>query len=297
MRILIIVFVLSLSNSNLVAQQSTFEPSNLLNGLIYNPAFSSYGVYQELGLTYRLQWLQIDESINNLSLQGRLSRDELNIGVGAYLFKDSDSVISTTGAGGTFSYNLVDAIGSGDKLRLGLGVKMLSAGLDTPNLIARDQAAFESNFQQNRTTNFDIDFGILYTSNDIINESHLTIGLSIQNLASLLNSAAKENSSFDFGGNSYLLLGYKYIEYDFYIEPKIWVSYSHKAPIRTLIGIESGLRNFIEAGLFFSNENTLYAKLGYTKQKIFSKYSSINVSILPNYNLGELRDFKGFSFD
>ncbi|MFT6333974.1 MAG: type IX secretion system PorP/SprF family membrane protein [Halioglobus sp.] len=267
-------------------------------GLLYNPAFLGYNAQYEIGMNIRTQWIGLDDSPSSFSIFGSSKIPNQNISFGGYIFRDQSETLSANGAGLTISYTLQKFLNDDSQLSLGFGTKYLQFGLNSSNLIARDQPAFESYLGSEQTNTFDIDFGFHFVSNNPAKEeSFFEIGIAVQNLISQLSNTNSINNRISTQSSYNAYISYTYEDYNFSISPKLWINRNLYSPTRVLFGLESKIDKQFIVGLFYSNESTLFTSLGYTFKKFGNKNSNLKILAFPGYYFGSFDRGSGVSFD
>lgn len=167
------IFIISLvlfSYLQVVAQQLPIHSQYVENGFLYNPAMAGNKPYSPLRLNARNQWVGVENapSTQSLSFHKNLtnnsseckingspfhSRRNLNpgIGIGAYLFNDSQGAVTRTGIELSYAYHIQLTRKTlrkmGTRLSFGLGAMFYQHKFDVSSLPLNDPKAMEGNQQ------------------------------------------------------------------------------------------------------------------------------------------------------
>ncbi len=153
-------------------QQNALNSQYLFNDFAINPAVAGTKNYTPLSLSYRRQWVGIDEApiSQNLMLHSYIGE---NSGGGIHFFNDASGPSKRTGLNSTFSYHV--KTGKNSLLSFGLSGSITQFSIDRNRLITDIPGDIAVNKNYNQIV-ADCNFGILFKG-----ERHF-IGLSGFNL-------------------------------------------------------------------------------------------------------------------
>ncbi|WP_108171245.1 PorP/SprF family type IX secretion system membrane protein [Christiangramia gaetbulicola] len=164
--ILFLVSILFFNNSALKAQEVIPTYSDYLTDNLYllHPSMAGASNYDQIRLTGRLQWFDVEDAPNlqTLSYNTRVGQ---KIGLGGIAFRDENGNYSKTGAYATFAYHLMFSRSTADlnQLSFGLSIGAIQHRLDTSGFTEFDPLLGDSN-----TDIFgNMDFGISYYVSDL----------------------------------------------------------------------------------------------------------------------------------
>tara|TARA_Y100000385_G_scaffold173394_1_gene179465 strand:- start:379 stop:1323 length:945 start_codon:yes stop_codon:yes gene_type:complete len=157
----LLIVIATLSASFYYGQQNALNSQYLFNDFAINPAVAGTKNYTPLSLSYRRQWVGIDEApiSQNLMLHTYIGE---NSGGGIHFFNDASGPSKRTGLNSTFSYHI--KTGKNSLLSFGLSGGITQFSMDRNRLITDipGDIAVDKNHSQIIA---DCNFGILYKGN------------------------------------------------------------------------------------------------------------------------------------
>ena len=114
------------------AQQFPLFTNYVLNDFGFNPAIAGSTDYLDLRMTYRTQWIGIEDAPQTQILSAQSALRLLPIGIGGYVYNDVAGQIKRTGVSGAISYGI--NLGNG-KLNLGLSGGFFNFRLNENHLV------------------------------------------------------------------------------------------------------------------------------------------------------------------
>ena len=157
----LLIVIAILSASFYYGQQNALNSQYLFNDFAINPAVAGTKNYTPLSLSYRRQWVGIDEApiSQNLMLHTYIGE---NSGGGIHFFNDASGPSKRTGLNSTFSYHI--KTGKNSLLSFGLSGGITQFSMDRNRLITDipGDIAVDKNHSQIIA---DCNFGILYKGN------------------------------------------------------------------------------------------------------------------------------------
>lgn len=152
--------------SSLKAQEVIPTYSDYLTSNLYliHPSMAGASNYDQLRLTARRQWFDV-ENAPNLHTLAYNSRVGEKIGVGGIVFRDENGNFSKIGAYGTFAYHLMFSRSTADLNQLSFGI---SAGVIQHRLDTSGFTRFDPLLGGNENDIFaNMDFGVSYFVRDL----------------------------------------------------------------------------------------------------------------------------------
>ena len=157
----LLIVIATLSASFYYGQQNALNSQYLFNDFAINPAVAGTKNYTPLSLSYRRQWVGIDEApiSQNLMLHTYIGE---NSGGGIHFFNDASGPSKRTGLNSTFSYHI--KTGKNSLLSFGLSGELTQFSMDRNRLITDipGDIAVDKNHSQIIA---DCNFGILFKGN------------------------------------------------------------------------------------------------------------------------------------
>jgi type IX secretion system PorP/SprF family membrane protein len=147
--------------TDLHAQQDPHYTQYMYNMNVMNPAYAGSKENLSLGLLFRKQWVEIEDSPTTFTASGH-SPVGKNVGLGLSVISDRIGPVEENNVYGDFSYTL--NLGNEHRLAMGIkaGVSFLNVGLNSEiasTLPAPDDGAFA---QDTQTTKLNIGSGLFY---------------------------------------------------------------------------------------------------------------------------------------
>ena len=222
-----ILFIIAfLFGSGLSAQQYPLFTNYILNNFGFNPAIAGSTSYVEAKLSYRTQWVGIEDAPKTrmASVQGALKK--IPLGIGGYIYNDVAGQIKRTGVSGALCYGLDPT----ENIHVGVGASggMYNIRIDQ-GFSARDVNDPTLFGAEERTWTPDLSLGVYMT---------MTNGLFVsasapQLLRKKFDFKDDQNAeTTNFVPHFYGIVGYKYpLNEKITIEPSVFLKYTKGAPI------------------------------------------------------------------
>jgi len=172
MKRIFIISIFLLGVLSYKSQQIALHSQYLFNDFAINPAIAGTKSYAPLSISFRRQWMGIDEAPVTQNLMYHTYLGD-NMGFGGHIFNDASGPTRRSGISATYAYNIKTS--KRTKLSFGLSGSLTQFSIDRDRLITEipgDVAVMNSNNQLIT----DCNFGILWRG-----ESHF-IGISSFNL-------------------------------------------------------------------------------------------------------------------
>ncbi len=226
--------------------------------------YLQYDMDQSLGLTYRLQWLGVDDAPKTGLLRYEHVREDQNLTTfGGMLLNDRVGPSTVTGIYGKYAYQ-IRPTGSGN-LIIGIG---LTAGLLQYRLDGRE-LEFEpgDRLQDMRQTSWlpDFGFGATLTSYPETGTKYY-IGIAVPQTFGLSarfqtgsDGEISIKRSFHFFGNAGAIFA---VGQQGFLEPSVWVKYAHNAPVNIDFNLRQKFVNNFWMGLGYSTSNNIHLETG-----------------------------------
>jgi type IX secretion system PorP/SprF family membrane protein len=204
----------------------------MMNGFLLNPAVAGHEGYTAVNLTVREQWLGLKDAPSTYAITGQtrllknsfISRSKSirkrkrvmsrsgRVGLGGYIFNDSNGALSKLGFAGTYSYHITLRR---SQISLGTSINSFQYKIDKTKLnpeSPNDRLLLETDSKAFIT---DANFGTYYT------DRYIYAGLSVQNLfESFFKLNNREGAGFKLERHYLAMAGYRFDLIDFlFIEP------------------------------------------------------------------------------
>ncbi len=238
--IYVLIFIL-FSGMKAEAQQTSLYSQYVLNSFLINPAIAGAEGYSSLNLVAREQWIGLNDapsiygvSYNTLVQQNSFIRRKSSVrrkqkygftngkvGLGAYVFKDSNGPLGRTGMRVTYAYHLYNKA-TKSQLSFGLSLTAYQLKFDEEKVILRDPD--DNMWFSAREAIFipDADAGIYYSAPDFF------VGLSVDQLSeSIIKFGDVAYDKYTLDRNYYLLGGYDFkINREIILAPSALLKYA-----------------------------------------------------------------------
>lgn len=223
------------------AQQFPIYSQYMMNSFLVNPAVAGHEGYTAVNLTVREQWLGLKDAPSTYALTGqtrflknsfitrsrsvkrrrRLMSRSGRVGLGGYIFNDSNGAISKTGFQFTYAYHLTLRR---SQLSFGASLSTFQYKLDKNKLNVEDESDRLLLETDSRAFITDANVGAYYSDRNIY------AGFSIQNLfESFLKFNNREGAGFRLERHYLTMAGYRYDLIDYlFIEPSFLLKVSEK---------------------------------------------------------------------
>lgn len=262
------------------AQQYPLFTNYVLNDFGFNPAIAGTSEYVETRLTYRTQWVGIDDAPKTQILSAHGGLDSIPFGFGGYVFNDVAGQIKRTGFSLGSSYGL--KLGTGE-LRLGVSGTFYNYRL-SEDYFAEEQTdpTLVSGMENNWTP--DLNVGLYFRM-----KNGLYLGFSAPQILSKKVSFENLESSMptttDLVPHYYGMAGYRLQASEkLAIEPSVLMKISEAAPIQLDLSARAILNNKFWVGASYRTQDAVAAMIGFD----FSR--RMNLAYAYDYTLSELRE-------
>jgi len=155
---IIFSIVLLFSSMHFLGQQTALNSQYLFNDFAINPAVAGTKNYTPLSLSFRRQWMGIDEAPITQNLMAHTFIGE-NAGGGIHIYNDATGPSRRTGVSSTFSYHV--KTGKRTKLSFGLSGALTQFSLNRDRLIT-DVPGDIAVINNNNQLIADCNFGMLW---------------------------------------------------------------------------------------------------------------------------------------
>ncbi len=251
---------------NLFGQQKPAYDQYMFNTFLINPAAAGSEGYTAFNFTGHEQWLGLPNApaTNSVSVQTRILKNSFiakalnlrkkfskrsssgRVGVGAYVYNDSNGPISNTGLQLTYAYHIPLRQ---NQLSFGLSASTYQFKINKSNLNLNDPSdPFVIKNSLSKFT-FDGNFGVQYTTPRIYS------GLSVSDLfQSNLSFGNNPSQDLHYIRQYSLMGGYKVeLTRDFMLEPSTLIKFTEKGAFQMDITAKVNYREDYWAGLTYRN--------------------------------------------
>jgi len=276
----IAAFVLGLATFNVTTVKAQLNPlasQYFQNQYLFNPAMAGLNKGLNINLAYSKQGYGIDGAQTTQAVSADYQMDKVGLGVNVY--NQFAGVFRNTRAMLTYAYHLPLA-GNDQKLSFGLSAGVVNNHINIGDVYGDQSDPTLANYNSNKATSVDGDFGIAYT------DSKLTVQGTLPNLKSLFkdNGSTAEREVF-FTAVSYKLFDPANVS----LEPK--VAYRQVKGFTNIVdaGANLSFNNdlFILQGLYHSSKSATFG-VGYNMAGYaLTAYYTTNTSTLSAYSNGD----------
>ncbi len=267
MRVSLLIYALTLSwliSGSVQAQQFPIYSQYMLNGFLLNPAVAGHEGYTAVNLTVREQWLGLKDAPSTYALSGQtrllknsfISRSKSvrkrkrvmsrsgKVGLGGYIFNDSNGALSKLGFSGTYSYHITLRR---SQLSMGASLSTFQYKIDKDKLNPEDPNDNLLLETQSRAYITDANIGGYYT------DRYLYAGLSVQNLfESFFKFNNREGAGFKLERHYLAMAGYRFDLIDFlFIEPSFLFKASESIVAQVDLNVKVYYKEDYWAGVSF----------------------------------------------
>jgi type IX secretion system PorP/SprF family membrane protein len=265
----ILAFFFALAFGKTLAQQLPLftqytELQTYLNPAAIPVDYLQYNMNQVAGLTYRLQWLGMEDAPRTGLLRYERVREDKNLSTfGGMLFSDKVGANYLTGLYARYSYQLRPA--ANDNLLLGLG---LTGGLIQYRLVGKDlefepedvlrgdgQMSFLPDFGLGVNLTFYPETGTKWYAGLSLPQTFglsarfETVGSDVISIKRVAHLYANGGAIFAVGQQGFL-------------EPSVWVKYAKNAPIQVDFNLRQKFVNNFWMGIGYATSRNLHLEMG-----------------------------------
>ena len=263
--IFVISVILNFSSSDfLTAQQFPVYSQYMLNSFLLNPAVAGHEGYTAINLTVRQQWIGLKDAPKTYALSGQtrllknsfISRSKSvrkrrrvmsrrgKVGLGGYIFNDSNGALSKLGFSGTYSYHINFRR---SQVSMGASLSTFQYKLDKDKLNPEDPDDALLLETQSRAFITDASIGGYYTNR------YVYAGLSVQNLfESFFKFNNREGAGFKLERHYLAMAGYRFDLIDFlFIEPSFLFKASESIVAQIDLNVKVYYKEDYWAGISF----------------------------------------------
>lgn len=282
----LVVVVLTLTSSNLLAQQMPLYSQYMFNHFLINPATAGLDGYTSVNLTAREQWVGLAGAPSTYSVSGqtrllngaflfskaavrktssRASRDS-RVGLGANIYNDHNGLINRAGLQLTYAYHLpMDEA----ELSFGLTGSFYQFSINKNKMELLDQDDDLINQSDLSMILPDLNFGVFYTAKDYY--AGVSVAQLLQSSIQFGNSGYEEYRMYR---HYFITGGYKFVlDRDYMLEPSTLIKISKQGRPQIDLGTKLYIRNDYWAGLSFRTGSAFVLMGGLTVDKYSFGYA------------------------
>ncbi|EHQ25417.1 PorP/SprF family type IX secretion system membrane protein [Mucilaginibacter paludis] len=205
----LVISIATCGVSTVKAQLNPLASQYFQNQYLFNPAMAGLNKGLNVNLAYSKQGFGIDGAQNTQSASADYQMDKVGLGVNVY--NQYSGIFRQTRAMVTYAYHLPLA-GDNQKLNFGLSAGVMNNHINIGDVYGDQSDQTLANYNANKGTSFDGDFGVAYTDNK------LTIQGALPNLRYLF----KDNGSTVEREVFFTAASYKFFDpADVSVEPKV----------------------------------------------------------------------------
>lgn len=281
------------------AQQLPLYSQYMMNGFLINPAIAGSDGYTTFSFTSRDNWVGIDNSPKTFafSAQARLLRQNYQIrnrllshtkslskrsgrvGLGAYVFKDMNGLVSRTGAQFAYAYHIFLR---NTQLSFGLAASTFQFKIDQDKLTFRNDEPLLAQGFDNLIFIPDFTAGVYLLTNKSF------AGISAAQLFQSRVKVGEQNFDYRLKRHYYLMAGHRFdVNNDYEIEPSFLFKGSEAGFVQADINMKVYYKEFYWAGLTYRTQTSIGILIGGRSGRFYLGYAfDYNLSSLRKYTLG-----------
>ena len=273
------------------AQQLPLYSQYMMNAFLLNPAIAGSVDYFPVRLTARQQWVGINGAPSTQAISGHYLFENMNFGLGGYLFNDKFGPISRTGIQVCGAYH-IELAGIDSKLGIGLALKAFQFKFDQSKLVtieANDPAINHGIIPQIVP---DADFG-LYLYN-----SKYFVGMAATQLVQLnLNFGDSAVDKNQIIRHYFATAGYKFSLSDkFELEPSLLFKSTFTTPMQIDFNVKAYYDKSYWLGISYRSSKDIAVMVGVKFQKFYIGYAfDYTTSHIKDYSNGSHEILIGFN--
>lgn len=264
----ILLLFLCLGNTLLAQQLPLFTQYTELQTYL-NPAalpvdYLQYNMNQVGGLTYRLQWLGMDEAPKSGLMRYERVREDKNLStLGGLLFNDRVGANHLIGLYGRYSYQLRPA--ADDNLMLGIGITggLIQYRLDGEELEFEPADILRGDAQTSVLPDFGLGVNLTYYPET---GTKWYAGVSLPQtfgLSAKFETTADEIISIKRVAHVYANGGAIFaVGQQGFLEPSVWVKYAQNAPVQVDFNLRQKFVNNFWMGFGYATSRNLHLEMG-----------------------------------
>jgi type IX secretion system PorP/SprF family membrane protein len=276
----------------LKAQQLPLYSQYMMNAFLLNPGIAGSVDYFPIRLTYRSQWVGIDDAPKTMALSGNYLFEKQNFGLGGYIFNDEFGPMSRMGIQVCAAYHL--RISNDIKLGIGLAGKAAQFKFDQSKLVAINPDDGAISYGTISQFSPDADFGMYLYSNKF------SVGLAATQLLQLnldkfyVDSTSDKNQIIR---HYYVNGGYKFTLSDnFDLEPSVLVKGTMNTPWQVDFNVKAYIMKNYWLGVSYRSSKDIIAMIGVKYKKFYIGYAfDYTTSNIKNYSSGSHEILLGFN--
>jgi len=275
------------------AQQVPLYSQYMMNAFLLNPAIAGSVDYFPVRITIRQQWVGITDAPSTQAISGHYLFNNMNFGLGGYLFNDKFGPISRTGLQVCGAYHL-NLVGIDSKLGIGLALKAFQFKFDQSKLITIEENDPVVNYGIITQVVPDADFGVyLYNIKYFAGVAATQL---IQLNLDFGDSAVDKNQLIR---HYFSTVGYKFtLSDDFEIEPSLLFKATFKTPSQVDINAKAYYKKNYWFGISFRSSKDIAIMLGVKVKKFYIGYAfDYTTSHLKDYCSGSHEILVGFNIN
>lgn len=265
----LILSIIAIIGTALHAQQLPLftqytELQTYLNPAAIPVDYLQYNMNQVAGLTYRLQWLGIEDAPRTGLMRYERVREDKNLSTfGGMLFSDKVGANNLIGLYGRYSYQLRPA--ADDNLLFGIGITggLIQYRLNGDELEFEPEDILRSDGQNSLLPDFGLGLNLTYYPET---GTKWYAGLSLPQtfgLSAKFETAASDIISIKRVAHVYANGGAIFaVGQQGFLEPSIWVKYAQNAPMQLDFNLRQKFVNNFWMGIGYSTSKNLHLEMG-----------------------------------
>lgn len=267
--LLFIILLTTFSNQLLQAQQLPLftqytEMQTFLNPAAISIDYLQYNMNQTAGLTYRLQWVGIEDSPRTGLARYEFIREDNNLTTfGGYILNDRIGASNVTGVYGRYSYQIRPSGNNNLLIGLGIAAGFLQYRLDGTQLEFEADDQLQGGSQVEYLPDFGLGFQITYYPES---GTKFYAGAAVPQSVGLRANFRTQNNeeiSIKRQYHVYANAGAIFaVGQQGFMEPSVWFKYTQNAPVNIDFNIRQKFVNNFWMGLGYGTSNTLHLEMG-----------------------------------
>lgn len=282
------------------AQQLPYRSSFAAADFVWNPAMTAASEYMESGAIYRQQWLGFESAPSTAMAQIQYPFVGSNMSAGGWVMRDEVGPIRLYQAGGAYSYKM--QTGSSGQFSIGLSASINQWQFDGSEAVTTD--INDPLLAEQRSTNLlpNVGLGFCYISNTEMYDfdgNGFFIGMGTQQLLSSDEDPGSGSTVVELRQalHANTVVGARFINGYSFIEPSLWVDYTHEGLLFARANVLYELEDAFWAGGAIASDYSISLQGGLILADGFLGGGDLRLGGMGTYNIGSLGTYQGAGFE
>jgi type IX secretion system PorP/SprF family membrane protein len=279
------------------SQQIEFRSPLSSNDFVYNPAMASPGDLSNFGAFYRQQWASFQGAPRTAIAFAQHPVVLEKMSVGLFFRNDKYGTFDHNEFSLAYNYKIEIGFFNNDQLSIGILAGWKQMRFDGTQIVAVSQNDPLPGGAGGFSNDANFGAGFYYMSDkDMVNneESSFFIGVGATQVIPM-STKLIDSGNFDQTIHTNGVLGGKFIQGSFILQPTVWIDYALNSPISGTLSFSAEMESAFWAGLAFQTDQTLSLFFGGILDT--GNYSSFRIGALGNYNIGTVGRQRGLGYE